>query len=52
MKEREAMFNEFMMDFRKHEKERLKARDDKVSVLVSLGNNLLEAFCTTQQRPC
>ena len=52
MKEREAMFNEFMMDFRKHEKERLKARDDKVSILVSLGNNLFEVFSTTQQRPC
>ena len=38
MKDRETLFNEFMMDFRKHEKERLKARDDKVRVLVSLGH--------------
>ena len=30
MKEREQLFNEFMADFRKHEKERLKVREEKV----------------------
>ena len=34
MRERENLFNEFMTDFRKHEKERLRAREEKVSYFV------------------
>lgn len=30
MKDREALYNDFMIDFRKHEKERLKVRDEKL----------------------
>lgn len=30
MREREQLFNEFMTDFRKHEKEKLKLREEKV----------------------
>lgn len=31
MRDREALFNEYMTDFRKNERERLKIRDEKVS---------------------
>ena len=35
MKDREVLYNEYMADFRKHEKERLKARDERVRISVS-----------------
>ena len=31
MRDRECLFNEFMSDFKKHEKERMRAREQKVS---------------------
>ena len=33
MRDREALFNEYMTDFRKNERERLKIRDEKVSTI-------------------
>ncbi|XP_002156237.3 transcription elongation regulator 1 isoform X1 [Hydra vulgaris] len=47
MRDRELLFNEFMIDFRKYEKERLKIREEKVRIgfLELLGelNNLEES---------
>lgn len=37
MRERETLFNEFMADFKKHEKERLRAREEKVRTVVSFS---------------
>lgn len=34
MRDREALFNEYMTDFRKNERERLKIRDEKVSTII------------------
>jgi len=36
MRERETLFNEFMTDFKKHEKERLRAREEKVMSSLSM----------------
>lgn len=33
MRDREALFNEYMTDFKKNERERLKIRDEKVSTI-------------------